>query len=145
MRPRTIGTQDHDFFAAIGAADPIEDLTARQRVNLPAALDAVLFADLGVEQAQVMINLCNRRDRRFFAALAEPLFDGDGRRDAGDVVDVGPRHHFEKLARVSRQTVDVAALSFGVDDIESKRRLSRTAESGEDYEAVTRYVQADVF
>ena len=139
------GAQDHDFFAAIGAADPIEDLTARQRVNLPAALDAVLFADLGIEQAQVMINLGDSRHRRFFAALAEPLFDGDGRRDAGDIVDVRPRHHFEKLARVSRQTVDVAALSFGVDDIESKRRLSRTAESGEDYEAVTRNVQADVF
>src|SRR5258705_6068849 len=114
------GAQDHYFFATIRAADPIEDLTTRQRLNLSAALDAVLLADLGIEQAQIMINLGNRRDRRFFAALAEPLFDGDGRRDAGDVVDVGPRHHFEKLARVSRQTVDVAALSFGIDDIEGK-------------------------
>ena len=116
-----------------------------QRVNLPAALDAVLFADLGVEQAQVMINLRNRGDRRFFAALAEPLLDGDGRRYAGDIVDVRPRHHFEKLPRVSGKAVDVAALSFGVDDIEGQRRFSRTAEAGEDHEAVARNVQADIF
>ena len=116
-----------------------------KRVNLPAALDAVLLADLRVEQAQVMIDLGHRGDGGFFAALAEPLFDGHGRRDAGDIVDVGPRHHFEKLARVGRQTVDVAALAFGVDDIEGERRFSRAAQAGEDDEAIARNVDADIF
>src|SRR5258708_12162489 len=84
------GAQDHYFFATIRAADPIEDLTTRQRLNLSAALDAVLLADLGIEQAQIMINLGNRRDRRFFAALAYPLFNASGRRYPGHVIALAP-------------------------------------------------------
>src|SRR5438309_784667 len=40
------GAQHHDFFAAIGAADAVENLAPRERMNLPAALHAMLFADL---------------------------------------------------------------------------------------------------
>ena len=116
-----------------------------ERVNLPAALHAMLLADLRVEQAQVMIDFRHRGDGGFFAALAEPLLDGHGRRDAGDIVDVGPRHHFEKLARVSGQAVDVAALAFGINDVEGERRFSRAAQAGEDDETVARNVDADIF
>ena len=110
-------------------------------MDRPAAVDAVLFADLGVEQAQVMIDFRDRGDGGFSAALAQALLDGDGGRNAGDVVDVGARHHFEKLPRVGGQAVDIAALAFGVNDVEGQRRLSRTAEAGEDDEAVARNVR----
>ena len=92
-----------------------------------------------------MIDFRHRGDGGFFAALAKPLLDGHGRRNAGDVVDVGPRHHFEKLARVSGKTVDVAALPFGVNDIEGQRGFSRTAQAGKNHEAVARNVDADIF
>ena len=138
-------TQNQNFFAAVGAADAVEDLAARQRVNLPAALHAVLFADLRVEQTQVVINLGDRGDGGFFSALAETLLDGDGRRNAGDIVDVGPRHDFEKLARVGGQAVEVAPLAFGVNDVEGERRFARAAQTGEDDETVARNIQADVF
>src|SRR6185503_6360397 len=128
------GTQHQDFFAAVGTADAVEDLAARQGMNLPAALHAMLLADLRIKQPQVVIDLRHRGHGGFFAALAEPLLDGDRRRDAGDIVDIGPRHDFKKLARIGREAVDVAALSFGVNDIEGEGRLSRAAETCKNHE-----------
>src|SRR6516164_794148 len=40
------GAENHHFFAAVRAGNPIKNLAAAQRADLPAALDAVLFADL---------------------------------------------------------------------------------------------------
>src|SRR5687767_14722922 len=38
LAPAHDRTQDHDFLAAIGAADAVENLTAGQRLNTPSAL-----------------------------------------------------------------------------------------------------------
>jgi hypothetical protein len=83
--------------------------------------------------------------RGFLAALAQPLLDGDGGRYARDVIDIGSSHDFEELASVGGETVDITALAFRIDDIESQRRFSRPAQTGEDHEAVTRDIQADIF
>src|SRR5687768_6326316 len=114
-------------------------------MNLPATLDAMLLTDLRVEQAQVMINFRDCCHRGFLAALAKSLLDSHGRWYAGDIIDIGPRHHLEELPRVSRETIDIPALSFGVDDVESKRGFSRTAQPGKDHEAVARNIDTDIF
>src|SRR3990172_6528520 len=142
--PAHDGAQDHDLFAAIATADAVEDLAARERANLPAALDAMLLADLGVEQTEIMKDLSDRRHRRVSSALAQPLFDGDGGWNAGEQINVGPRHDLEKLARISGQAVGVAPLPPGPNDIEGERRFAGAAQAGDHHEAVARDVEADV-
>src|SRR5437016_2350549 len=76
-------TQDHDFFAAVGAGDAIENLASRQRANLPSALDAVLFSDFGMKQTRIVMDLRDGSHRGRLAPLTEPLLDGDGMENAG--------------------------------------------------------------
>src|SRR4030095_10370841 len=139
------GAKNQHFFAAVGAGHPIKDLAAAQRADLPPTLDAVLLADLRVKQTQIVIDLGDRRDGRILSTLAEPLLDGDGGRNAGEQIDVRLRHDLKKLARVSGKAVDVTALAFPVDDVEGQRGLSRPAQTGDDHEAISGDVEADIF
>src|SRR5205814_4980306 len=41
-------------------------------------------------------------------------------------------HSIEKLPRISRETFDITALSFGIKSVESQRGLPRTAQTGND-------------
>ena len=54
------------------------------------------------------------------------LLDGDGGREALDVVHIGFVHHGEELPGVGRQRLDVAALSLGIEGVEGERGLART-------------------
>jgi hypothetical protein len=124
--------------------DPGDDLLPRLGTERPSAVGAMLHPDLGVQQTQVVVDLGDRRHRGFLAAAAQPLLDGDGRRQAGEVVDRGAGHHLDELAGVRRQGVEVAALAFGVQDVEGESRLPRTAQPGDDDEVVAREFQAHV-
>ena len=88
-----------------------------------AALDAKGAAAAGEEQAQVIVNFGRGGDGR--ARIARRIFlpDGDGRRDAGDFVDIGLLHALKELARVGGKRFDVAALAFGIDRVEGERDL----------------------
>ena len=72
------------------------------------------------------------------------LLDGDGGRQAVDVVDVGLLHHLEELARIGRQAFDVAALALGIDGVEGERGFARARQAGEHDELVARDVEIDV-
>ena len=64
------------------------------------------------------------------------LLDGDGGREALDRVDVGLLHLVEELAGVGRETLDVAALTFGVDRVEGEARLAGAREPGDHHQPV---------
>jgi hypothetical protein len=51
----------------------------------------------------------------------------------------------EKLARIGREGLDVAALAFGVDGVERKRRLAGAAEPRNHREGVARDFDINVF
>src|SRR5262245_5153445 len=142
--PAHDGAQDHHLFTAIGTTDAVENLTATEGANLPAALNAVLFSDFGVKEPQVVIDLLHGCNGRFLTPLAAPLLDGDRRRYAGEQIDVGLRHDLKKLPCVRGKAIDVTPLTFRVDDVESQRGFSRAAQAGDDHETVSRDVKADV-
>ena len=79
-----------------------EDL-ARDRPAAPCARDllaarrAVLLADLGVEDAQVVVDLGDGADRRARVGRRALLLDGDRRREAAQVLDL-------RAARAARGT-----------------------------------------
>src|SRR6185295_14503237 len=76
------------------------------------------LADTCEEQSQVVVDLGLSADSRARIACRVLLANGDGGRDAVYLVDVGLVHALEKLARVSGERFDVAALSLGVDRVE---------------------------
>ena len=113
-------------------AEPLGHDFGRLADHLLAALAAERPADAREQQPHVVVDLGRRADRRARIADAVLLADGDGRADALDAIDVGLLHPLEELPGVGRQRLDVAPLPFGVDRVEGERRLSRSADAGDD-------------
>ena len=124
--------------------DPVDDLLRGLAGDDRAVVRAVRHADAGVEQAQVVVDLGDRADRRPGVARRALLVDRDGRREALDEVDVGLVHLPEELPGVGRERLDVAALALGVDRVEGERGLAGTRQAGEDDQPVTGQVERDV-
>ena len=96
--------------------DDLLDALALDRV----AVRAVRDADPGEQQAQVVVDLGDRADRRTRVADCALLIDRDGRRQAVDLVDVRLLHLPEELAGVRAQALDIASLALGVDRVEGE-------------------------
>ena len=72
------------------------------------------------------------------------LLDRDRRAQTLDHIHIGLVHELQELARVGREALHVAALSFGIQGIEGQTRLARTTQAGDDDELVARNVEVDV-
>jgi hypothetical protein len=107
-----------------------DDLARRARRDLAAAQVAALLAGPRVEHAQVVVDLGHRADGRARVRRRRLLLDGDGGRQAADLVVLGLFQLAQKLARVGRQRLDVAALALGIQRVEGQRRLARPGHPG---------------
>ncbi len=107
-------------------------------------LGAARHAGPREQHAQVVVDFGDGADGRTRIVRRRLLFDGDGRGQALDVVDVRLLHDGEELACVGRERLDVAALSLRVDRVERKRRLARARQPGDDDQAVAGQVEVDV-
>ena len=101
-------------------------------------------ADAREQQTQVVVDLGHRADGRARVLARRLLFDGDGGRQAVDVIDIRLLHHLEELARVGAQALDVAALALGIDRVERERGFARARQPREHDERVTRDFEIDV-
>ena len=110
-----------------------------------AAFGAVGRADVSVEQAEIVVNLRDGRDRGARIGAGGALFDGDGRGKSFDMTDFRLAHAVEELAGVGGEAFDVAALSLGVERVERERGLAGAGKPGDDGETVTRDRDVDVF
>ena len=122
----------------------LDDLLGGLAGDLAPARRAVRPADPRVEEAQIVVDLGDRADRRARVAGRRLLVDRDRRRQALDRVDVGLVHLPEELARVGRERLDVAPLALGVERVEGKARLPGPRESGDDDELLARQLDGDV-
>ena len=112
--------------------------------HLLAAPAAEGVPDTGEEQAQVVVDLGRRRDRRPRVPDAVLLADGDRRRHPVDGVHVRLLHPLQELPGVGRQRLDIAALALGVDRVEGERRLARPAHARDDGQPAGGQFEADV-
>ena len=135
---------DHEPRALVQAHDLVDDLLRRLRGDRPPAVEAVRLADPRPQQAQVVVDLRDRADRRARVARRRLLVDRDRRRQPLDRVHVRLVHLPQELTRVGAQRLDVAALALGVDRVERQRRLARAGQAGDDDERVTRQLDGDV-
>ncbi len=83
--------------------------------NLTTALWAKRFRHTRPEQFQIIVNLGHGAYGGARALDGIRLFDGDGRRDAADVVHARLVHAVEELPHVRAKRFDVTPLAFGVD------------------------------
>ena len=101
-------------------------------------------ADARPQQPHVVVDLGDGADGRARVLRGGLLLDGDGGRQAVDLVDVRLLHHLQELPRVGRQRLHVAALAFGVDRVEGERGFAGARQAGEHHELVARNFDVDV-
>ena len=127
-----------DVLAGVVAQQLRGDALGALRRDRRAVVDAVLQAELDVEQAQEVPDLGRRRDRALAAAARQALLDRHRRRDAVDRVDLGPAGRLHDRARVGVERFEVAPLAFVEQDVERERRLARARDAGDDAELAAR-------
>ena len=134
IKPRAFG-QRHDAIDHLRYGLALDRQAGRGRVG---------HADARPQQPHVVVDFGDGADRGARVARGGLLLDGDGRRQAVDLVDVGLLHHLQELARIGRQALDVAALALGIDGVEGERGFARAGQAGEHHELVARQVEIDV-
>ena len=72
------------------------------------------------EQAQIIVDLGDGAHGRTRVFARRLLLYGDSRREALDMIHIRLLHQFQELACIGRQRLDITALAFGVDRVESE-------------------------
>ena len=121
-----------------GARELGQDGVDAERRNWHVAVRAMWFAELREQQAQVVRDLGHRGHGGVHAGARRALLERDGGRNAGDAIDVGPRHGGQELTRVGRERLEEAPLPFGEHDVEGERALAGAARPGDDAELPVR-------
>ena len=98
----------------------------------------------GEEQPEIVVDLGQRSDRGPGPRRRDPLADGHGGGEAGDVADVRPPQLAHELPGVGRERLEVAPLRLPEDDVENERGFSRTRDPGDDGHPAVRDVDVDV-
>ena len=97
------------------------------------------------QELQVVVKLGHGADRAAAGAHRVGLVDGDGRRYAFDPVNGRLVHAVQKLARVGRKSLHVAALAFRVERVKHQTGLARPAGTGDYRELAGTNVQIKIF
>ena len=71
------------------------------------------------------------------------LLDGDGGADVLDGIDLGLVEEVEELAGVGGESLDVAALSLGVEGVENEGAFARAAGAGDDDAAAEGQIEVE--
>ena len=124
--------------------DLVDHLADGLGLQRDAVLRAARRADAGVEKAQVVVDFGDGAYRRPRIVRGRFLLDGNGRRQAFDVIDIRLFHHRQELPGIGRQRLHVAALTLGVNGVEGQGRFARPGQTGDDDQPVTGQVEVDV-
>lgn len=124
---------------------PFEDAAGGVWSDLFAGGGVEAGGEVGVEELEVVIDLGEGADGGAGGADGVLLLDGDGGWNAVNAVDLGLIHAVEKLADVGREGLDVAALAFGVEGVESEGGFSAAGGAGDDGELADGDVEVDPF
>ncbi|SQA72392.1 Uncharacterised protein [Burkholderia mallei] len=132
-----------DVLAAMIAQQLRGDRFDGLRRHRRAVVDAMLKAELHVQQPQEMPHFGGRRDRALAAAARQPLLDRHRRRNAIHRVDFGAPGRLHDRARVRVQRFEVAALALVEEDVERERRLAGAGHAGHHVELAVRNVDVE--
>ena len=119
-------------------ADLINHLIDGLRPNRAITLRAVGLPGPAIEKAQIVLNFGDRAHRGAGVMARGFLINRDGGRQALDGINIGLINLAQKLTRISRETLDIAALAFSKDRVERERTLAATAHPREHHHLVAR-------
>src|SRR5262249_9835493 len=122
----------------------LDDLVARKRADWLLAGGAVGLAQTGPEDAHVVVDLGDRTDGGARGLAGGLVLDGDGGREADDVLDLWLLELAEELPGVGGERLDVAALALDVDRIHGEAGFAGTRDAGADGHGVAGDVDGDV-
>src|SRR5690606_14758229 len=97
LAPANDGGHDHDPGTLGVREDMIDDLLDALALEGAAAVRAVRLADIGVEDAEVIVDFGDGADGGAGVLADRLLFDGNRGREALDVLDLGLVHLVEEL------------------------------------------------
>ena len=115
------GGEQHDTGSRRQGENLVNDIAGGLGNDGDAGFGTVGLADMGIEQAEIIVNFGGGRDDRARAGAGAALLDSNGWRQALDKINVGFLHLVEELPRVGGERFDILALAFGVNSIEGER------------------------
>ncbi len=134
IKPRAFGQRQHAVHhLAHGLA--LDRQPGRWRIG---------HADARPQEPHIIVNLGDGAHRGARVPARRLLLDGDGRRKPVDQVHIGLLHHLQKLPRIGRKALDIAALALGIDRVEGEARLARARQPCDDHELLARNVERNV-
>lgn len=113
------------------------------RLDRLLATRAVRPAHRREQHTEVVVDLRHCAHRGARVAYRRPLFDGDGRRQTRDRLDLGLVHLLQELSCVRREALDVASLALRVQRVEGETALPGAGRTRDDDQAVARQVAVD--
>ena len=139
---------DGGHYQELGAAGELQHLLHHVfrgvLLHLLPADGRVGVADAGIEQSQVLVNLCRSANRAAWVAGNDLLLDGDGGRYAPDEVALRLVHAPQELAGIATEALDIAPLPFGIEGVEGQRRLTGATDSGNHHKLVPRNAHVNI-
>ncbi len=136
--------QDHQLGVFGQGEHRVHHLRHGARLQRQSVLRTVRRAGAGIEQAQIVVDLGDGADGGARVVAGGLLFDGDGRRQAFDQIDIGLFHQLQELARIGREGFDVAPLALRIERVEGERGLAGARQPGDHRQLVARQIEADV-
>ena len=136
--------EEHSRFRRMGE-EPSHGLVDAPGPDRHAALRAVHLPQPGAEDAEVVVHLRERADRRAGRAAGGPLFDRHRRRQPLDPLKEGLGHLADELAGIGAEALDIPPLPLGVEGVEGQRCLPRAARPAADGHGATGNVGIDRF
>ena len=102
------------------------------------------FADPGVQQAQVVVDLRDGSHCGSRVAVGRLLIDGHRRAQAFDEIDIRLVELAQELPCVRRQGFHVPALTLGENGVEREAGFAGTGQTGEHNQGIPRQLHVDV-
>ena len=111
--------------------DLIHDLVNALLPDLTTAFGAVRHADPRPEKAQIVIDLRHCTHGGTGILGRGLLVNGDGRREAVDIIHIGFIHLTKKHSGIGAQAFHITSLPFGIDRIEGKTGFAAAGKAGD--------------
>ena len=124
--------------------DTVHDLVNGLLPDLLAAFGAMRHADARPEKAHIVMDLRHRADGGTGVFGGGLLVNGDGGRQALDIVHVRLVHLSEEHPGIGAQALHIAALAFGIDGVEGEARFPAAGEARDDHELVPGDLHVDI-
>ena len=137
------GREDHEPIPRGQTRNLLDNLLRALTTDLLAAPRTMADANRGKEHAQIIVNLGHRAHRRARIVRGRLLLNGDARRQAANGVIFGLVLLPQKLPRVGRQALDIAALPLGIERVKGQRTLARPGNACQDHQLFLGNIEID--